>query len=112
MLSVTIEDFVTHQKALFLDIVFLQQDALEPADASIPLERQRRVFDTIYALVSCGYGFGSKEAVCEYFTGSRGCSRISAIPPSARPIISGSGKRSMRSRRLRRATSPRDHRLT
>lgn len=66
--GVSIEDFVTHQKALFLDMVFLQQDAFDPVDASVPVERQRRVFDKIHGLVTRSYAFESKEAVREYFT--------------------------------------------
>ncbi|MGB5368012.1 MAG: V-type ATP synthase subunit A, partial [Polyangiales bacterium] len=33
----TIEDFLTWQKSVFLDMVFLQQDAYDPVDSSMPL---------------------------------------------------------------------------
>ena len=39
--GVSTEDFVIHQKALFLDMVYLQQDAFDEVDASCPLERQK-----------------------------------------------------------------------
>jgi V/A-type H+-transporting ATPase subunit A len=38
--GVTTADYVTYQKALFLDRVFLQQDAFDEVDASTPLQRQ------------------------------------------------------------------------
>jgi len=46
--GVTTEDFVTYQKALFLDMVYLQQDAFDAVDASCSLERQQLSFNKIY----------------------------------------------------------------
>jgi len=66
--GVTLEDFVTHQKALFLDMVYLQQDAFDPVDASVPLERQKLTFDKVHDLVSRRYTFKDKEAARGYFT--------------------------------------------
>ena len=34
------EDFVTLQKSVLLDMVYLQQDAFDPVDVSMPSERQ------------------------------------------------------------------------
>ena len=66
--GITLEDFVTHQKALFLDMVYLQQDAFDEIDASTPLERQKRSFARIYDLVSRDYGFADKEQARDTFT--------------------------------------------
>jgi V/A-type H+-transporting ATPase subunit A len=66
--GVTTEDYVTFQKSLFVDMVFLQQDAFDKVDASVPLERQRVAFSKVYALVTRGYAFADKTAVREYFT--------------------------------------------
>ena len=66
--GVTLEDFVLHQKALFVDMVYLQQDAFDPVDASVPLERQQLTFGKVYALVTRDYAFKDKEAAREYFT--------------------------------------------
>ncbi len=66
--GVTLEDFVVHQKALFVDMVYLQQDAFDPVDASVPLERQQLTFGKVYALVTRDYAFKDKEAAREYFT--------------------------------------------
>ena len=66
--GVTTEDFVTFEKSLFLDMVYLQQDAFDSVDASAPLERQKKTFNKVYELVTRGYGFKSKEAARDYFT--------------------------------------------
>lgn len=66
--GVTLEDFVCHQKALFLDMVYLQQDAFDPVDASVPLERQKLAFNKVYGLVTRDYRFEDKEAARDYFT--------------------------------------------
>jgi len=66
--GVTTEDYVTYQKSLFLDMVYLQQDAFDKVDASVSLERQRVAFARVYALVTRDYAFTDKAAVREYFT--------------------------------------------
>lgn len=65
--GVTLEDFVTQQKALVLDMVYLQQDAFDPVDASCPLERQKASFDLLYDLLSRDYRFSDKGAARDYF---------------------------------------------
>jgi V/A-type H+-transporting ATPase subunit A len=66
--GVTLADYVTYQKALFIDMVYLQQDAFDPVDVSVPLERQRMTFLKIYHLVQRAYHFTDKKAAREYFT--------------------------------------------
>ena len=66
--GITLEDFVTHQKAVFLDMVYLQQDAFDPVDASVSLDRQKESLSRVHALVSRAYAFPSKEAAREHFT--------------------------------------------
>lgn len=66
--GVTIGDYVTYQKALFVDMVFLQQDAFDKVDASVPLHRQRVAFGKVYELVTRDYEFTDKGAAREYFT--------------------------------------------
>ncbi|HBR97434.1 MAG TPA: V-type ATP synthase subunit A [Gammaproteobacteria bacterium] len=66
--GVTMDNFITHQKALFLDMVYLQQDAFDDVDASAPIERQQRSFDLVYQLVTQPYRFASKDAARDYFT--------------------------------------------
>ncbi len=66
--GVSLEDFVTYQKSLFLDMVYLQQDAFDKVDASAPLARQKQTFTLVYDLVNRSYQFEDKEAARDYFT--------------------------------------------
>jgi V/A-type H+/Na+-transporting ATPase subunit A len=66
--GVTLEDFITYQKALFLDMVYLQQDAFDPEDVSTPLARQKASFDRITRLVKRSYVFEDKEKARTFFT--------------------------------------------
>jgi V/A-type H+-transporting ATPase subunit A len=65
--GVTIVDYVTYQKALFVDMVFLQQDAFDDVDASAPLSRQQLTFNKIFAIVQRDYDFPSKDAARAHF---------------------------------------------
>lgn len=73
--GVTLEDFVARQAALFLDMVYLQQDAFDPVDASCPLDRQRALFDRVHAVVTRSYAFEDKEAARRHFTRMTGLFR-------------------------------------
>ena len=66
--GVTLEDFVTQQKALFVDMVYLQQDAFDAVDATVPLDRQKLAFNKIYGLVTRDYDFADKTAARDDFT--------------------------------------------
>jgi V/A-type H+/Na+-transporting ATPase subunit A len=66
--GVTLEDYVTYQKALFLDMVYLQQDAFDEVDASTSLERQQLCFGKIFELVERSYDFSDKDEARDYFT--------------------------------------------
>ena len=65
--GVTVSDYITYQKALLVDMVYLQQDAFDDVDASAPLERQKLCFDFLYDLVTREYKFEDKEQVRDYF---------------------------------------------
>lgn len=66
--GVTVEDYVTHQKALFVDMIYLQQDAFDAVDACVPLPRQKLTFDLMYALVERDVTLTSKSDIRAYFT--------------------------------------------
>jgi len=66
--GVTLEDYVTYQKARFLDMVYLQQDAYDLVDASTPLERQKLAFGLVYDLVQRPYAFADKADARAFFT--------------------------------------------
>lgn len=66
--GITTEDFVIYHQALFLDMVYLQQDAFDPVDVAVPLARQQESLNRIVELVNAEYHFTDKDAVREYFT--------------------------------------------
>jgi V/A-type H+-transporting ATPase subunit A len=66
--GITLEDYVTYQKALMLDMVYLQQDAYDPVDVSVPLERQQEVFTLVRGLIQRDYPFKGKDEARSFFT--------------------------------------------
>jgi V/A-type H+/Na+-transporting ATPase subunit A len=66
--GITTEDFELHQKALFLDMVYLQQDAFDPVDVTVPIERQKTMFLLCKRLIERRYNFRDKQQVRDYFT--------------------------------------------
>ncbi|WP_210092152.1 V-type ATP synthase subunit A [Ruegeria sp. HKCCSP346] len=66
--GVTIDDFVTQQKALFVDMVYLQQDAFDTVDATVPLERQIKTFKLVYDVTQSKAVFVDKAEVRQVFT--------------------------------------------
>ncbi|HEU4616784.1 MAG TPA: V-type ATP synthase subunit A [Gammaproteobacteria bacterium] len=66
--GVTLEDYVTYQKSLLLDMVYLQQDAYDPVDVSVPLERQKDTFNLVRGLIKRDYPFTGKDEARSFFT--------------------------------------------
>lgn len=66
--GVTMEDFITYQEALFVDMVYLQQDAFDNVDVSVPLQRQKETFMLIIKLISAEFQFNDQNHAREYFT--------------------------------------------
>ena len=66
--GVTLNDYVTYQKSLFLDMVYLQQDAYDKVDVSVPLDRQKEVFALVRGLIQRDYPFADKEEAHRFFT--------------------------------------------
>ncbi|WP_420412623.1 V-type ATP synthase subunit A [Roseibium sp.] len=66
--GVSTEDFVLQQKALFLDMVYLQQDAFDDVDVSAPLARQQETFDLVYRIARTDFDFADKDAARQFFT--------------------------------------------
>ncbi|MFW2404711.1 MAG: V-type ATP synthase subunit A [Gammaproteobacteria bacterium] len=66
--GVSIGDFVEFQKASFIDMVYLQQDAFNPVDASVSLDRQQETLERIDDLVSRAYAFSNKDEARGHFT--------------------------------------------
>jgi V/A-type H+-transporting ATPase subunit A len=66
--GITLDDYVTYQKALLLDMAYLQQDAYDAVDVSVPLERQQEVFTLVRSLIQRDYPFKGKEEARSFFT--------------------------------------------
>jgi len=66
--GVTIEDYVVWQKSMLLDMVYLQQDAFDPVDVTMPRERQLQSFRLLKRLIDRDYTFAGKDAAREFFT--------------------------------------------
>lgn len=66
--GVTLEDFITYQQAIFLDMVYLQQDAFDPVDVSVPLERQKEDFIRVMRAVEQVPHLPDKDAVRQFYT--------------------------------------------
>ena len=65
--GITLEDYVIYQQALFLDMVYLQQDAFDDVDVSVSIERQKENFMRILNLVAKNYKFDNQEQVRSFF---------------------------------------------
>ena len=66
--GITLADYVTYQKSQFLDMVYLQQDAYDKVDVSVPLDRQKESFALIRGLIQRDYPFADKEEAHRFFT--------------------------------------------
>jgi V/A-type H+/Na+-transporting ATPase subunit A len=66
--GITTEDYVIYQKALFLDMVYLQQDAFDKVDVTVPIARQKQMFLLCQRLLDREYRFRDKVQVREFFT--------------------------------------------
>ncbi len=66
--GVTIEDFLDYQRSMFVDLVFLQQDAFDPVDVTVSIERQVESIKLIRRLVSREYAFTTNKQTRDYFT--------------------------------------------
>ena len=66
--GITLEDFVTWQKSVLLDMVYLQQDAFDEVDACMLRERQLESFRLLKSLISRNYDFKEKDDARGFFT--------------------------------------------
>lgn len=66
--GITLTDYLVYQKALFLDMVYLQQDAFDPVDVSVSLKRQQKCFELVCAIIDKEYVMEDKPVIREFFT--------------------------------------------
>ncbi len=65
--GISLDDYVIYQQALFLDMVYLQQDAFDKVDVSVSINRQKETFNRIIALVRATYNFSDQEQARSFF---------------------------------------------
>ncbi len=65
--GISLEDYITYQQALFLDMVYLQQDAFDEVDVAVSISRQKENFKKIIELVNYDYNFTDQEQVRLFF---------------------------------------------
>jgi len=65
--GILLEDYVTYQQALFLDVVYLQQDAFDKVDVAVPIDRQKENFNQIILLMNADYDFDNQEQARIFF---------------------------------------------
>jgi V/A-type H+-transporting ATPase subunit A len=63
----SIDDFVLHLKAEYLDAAYLQQDAFDAVDGASPAERQQHVFTVLCGVLETPMRFEDKEAARRFF---------------------------------------------
>ena len=66
--GITLEDFVVWQKAMLLDLVYLQQDVFDDVDVSMPRKRQLESFELLKSIIDSEYRFESKDQARDLFT--------------------------------------------
>jgi len=66
--GISVEDFVTWQKAALVDMAYLQQDAFDAVDASASTARQRASFALLHEVIGRDYAFADQEAARAFFT--------------------------------------------
>jgi len=65
--GITLDDFITWQKSVLLDMVYLQQDAFDEVDAAMSREKQQESFTLLKRIVQKEYDFKDKEEARTYF---------------------------------------------
>ena len=65
--GVSLDDYVVHMKAEFLDFVYLQQNAFDKVDGATGKERQEYVFDFVHEILRKEFSFEEKPEAMKFF---------------------------------------------
>lgn len=66
--GITSEDFILHQKSQLLDLVYLQQDAFDEVDVSVPMDRQLELFHLLEKIIQHQPSLKSKTELRDFYT--------------------------------------------
>jgi V/A-type H+-transporting ATPase subunit A len=83
--GISIEDYLIWQKATLLDMVYLQQDAFDKVDVSVPRERQLESFTLLKSFIEREYDFKDKPEIQEFFTKLTGLYKNFNYSPTTSP---------------------------
>lgn len=70
--GITMEDFVTYHRSLLFDMTYLQQDAFDPVDISVPIARQKILFNLLDDIIKQDHSFKEKTEVRDFFVNLTG----------------------------------------
>ncbi|MCG8480146.1 MAG: V-type ATP synthase subunit A [Spirochaetales bacterium] len=62
-----LEDYILYLKGDLLDAVYLQQNAFDPVDAAVNVERQRHVFDVLFRILGSRLRMDGKDQARNFF---------------------------------------------
>lgn len=65
--GITMRDYVIFQKSLMFDMTYLQQDAYDPIDVSVPMNRQKEFFNLLFDIINKEFEFAEKEEARNFF---------------------------------------------
>jgi V/A-type H+-transporting ATPase subunit A len=83
--GITLDDYIIWHKATLLDMVYLQQDAFDAVDVSVPRARQQESFTLLKRLLNATYAFRHQDEVRDCFTRLTGLYRNWNYSPDASP---------------------------
>jgi len=63
----SLDDYVIYQKGEFMDAVYLQQNAFDPVDAAVSVERQQHIFRVLMQVLASQFGFDGKDEARVFF---------------------------------------------
>ncbi len=63
----SLDDYVIYQKGEFMDAVYLQQNAFDPVDAAVSVERQQHIFGVMMQILASEFGFEGKDEARMFF---------------------------------------------
>jgi V/A-type H+/Na+-transporting ATPase subunit A len=63
----SLDDYILFLKSDFLDSAYIQQDAFDPVDASVTIERQRHIFELVLEILASHLQLESKDEARTYF---------------------------------------------
>ncbi len=84
--GISLEDFITLQRATLVDMAFLQQDAFDAVDATVPMARQREMLLLLDEVLQRPLPYDDKDAVRDAFT------RLTNLMKNLNYAASGTGE--------------------